>query len=63
MKAVKVITYKKCGLSPQQEISLAYKLGKILEIDYRKLNEKDLKTFWIKNNIEQSKKFIQDLYC
>ena len=57
-KAVKVITYKKIGLSTKQEIELSYKLGNILEIDYKKETEEDLKKFWIKQNIEKSKELI-----
>ena len=57
-KAVKVITYKKNGLSTKQEIELSYKLGSILEIDYKKETEEDLKKFWIKQNTEKSKELI-----
>ena len=57
-KAVKVITYKKNGLSTKQEIELSYKLGSILEIDYKKETEQDLKKFWIKQNTEKSKELI-----
>ena len=56
--AVKVITYKKNGLNTKQEIELAHKLSEILEIDYKKLTEKDLKTFWIKTHLEESKNLI-----
>lgn len=58
--AVKTITYKKNGLSTKQEIDLAYKLGKILNIEYQKLNDEDLKIFWIKNNDKKAKKLITE---
>ena len=56
--AVKTITYKKNGLNTKEEIELAYKLGDLLEIDYKKLTENDLKNFWIKTHIEEAKNLI-----
>jgi cell division protein FtsI/penicillin-binding protein 2 len=56
--AVKTITYKKNGLNTKQEIELAYKLGKILEIEYKKLTENDKKVFWIKTHSEEAKNLI-----
>ena len=56
--AVKTITYKKNGLNTKQEIELAYKLGKILEIEYKKLTENDKKVFWIKTHNEEAKNLI-----
>lgn len=58
--AVKTITYKKNGLNTKEEIELAYKLSKMLEIDYRKITEDDLKNFWLKNNLEEAKQFITE---
>ena len=58
--AVKVITYKKNGLKTKEEIELAYKIADMLEIDYRKLTEDDLRNFWIKNNNEEAKKLITE---
>lgn len=56
--AVKVISYKKIGLKTKEEIGLAYKLSDMLEIDYKRLTEDDLKNFWLKNNYEEAKTFI-----
>lgn len=56
--AVKVITYKKEGLNTAEELELAKRLAQILEVDYKKLKEEDLRTFWLKNNYEQAKEFI-----
>ena len=58
---VKVIYYKKeVGITTKDEINLSYKLASILDINYNKLKDKDLKEFWIKNNSEESKKLITE---
>ena len=49
--AVKKITYKKqTGTTTAEEISLAYKLANLIEVDYESLSLIDLKVFWMKNN-------------
>ena len=54
-EAVKTIYYKKeDGVTTKEEIELAYKLTDMLNIDYSKLSEKMLKTFWYKNNKEEA---------
>lgn len=59
--AVKKITYKKvAGTSTKEEISLAYQLGNLIEIDYKELKEAALKDFWIKNNPELANAKITD---
>lgn len=58
--AVKVITYKKDGLSTQEEIELSYKLANMLDIDYKKLTEDDIRSFWLKNNSEEAKTLITE---
>ena len=58
--AVKVISYKKTGLSVSQELDLARKLAKILDIDFKKISVDDLKNYWLKNNNEAAKKLITD---
>lgn len=58
--AVKVITYKKTGLDTKQELELAKTLAQILEIDYKKLTEEDLKNYWLKNNSEAAKQLITE---
>lgn len=58
-KAVKTIYYKKLdGVTTEQEISLAYELADILEIDYSKLSTNMLKTFWYKANKEEAYKKV-----
>lgn len=60
-KAVKTIYYKKeSGISTKEELELAYKIADMLNIDYSKLSQNMLKTFWIKNNYEQAKAKITD---
>ena len=58
--AVKTINYKKSGLSVKEEIDLAYKLGSMIEVNYKKLSEDDLRYFWIKNNPSASRDLITD---
>jgi len=58
-QAVKTIYYKKQnGITTKEEIELSYTLGEVLEIDYSKLTEKILKTFWYKNNQDKANKKI-----
>ena len=58
-KAVKTIYYKKePKITTKEEIELAYTLSKMLNIDYSKLSEKMLKTFWYVNNEEKAKSRI-----
>lgn len=58
--AVKVITYKKDGLSTQEEIELSYKLADMLDVEYKKLTEDDIRNFWLKNNVEEAKTLITE---
>ena len=58
--AVRTITYKKEGLSTSEEIDLAYKLGSLLDVDYKKLTDNDLRVFWIKNNSSLARDLITD---
>ena len=54
--AVKTIYYKKeSGIKTKDEIDLAYVLSDMLEIDYSKLSEKMLKTFWYVSHKEEAK--------
>ena len=58
-KAIKTIYYKKePKITAKEEVELAYKLSKMLNIDYSKLSEKMLKTFWYINNEEKAKSRI-----
>ena len=59
-KAIKTIYYKKePKITAKEEVKLAYKLAKMLNIDYSKLSEKMLKTFWYINNEEKAKQNIK----
>lgn len=49
-KSVPVIIYKKNKISSKQEIELAYKIGKIIKVDFSKLSLINLKEFWIEQN-------------
>ena len=52
-EAVKTITYKReSGMTTNDEIEICYKLAEILEIDYKKLSDTNLRKFWLKNNSE-----------
>lgn len=60
-KAIKTIYYKKqTGISQAEEIVMAYKIAKTLDIEYKKLNDYDLKKFWIINNPRSAKEKIKD---
>lgn len=58
---VKTISYKKeKGITTKEEIALAYKLGDLLKINFSKMTENNLKTFWVRANADQAKKKITD---
>ena len=49
-EAIKTIYYKKQDdVTTKDEIELAYRLSDMLNIDYSKLSDNMLKTFWYKN--------------
>jgi cell division protein FtsI/penicillin-binding protein 2 len=56
--AVKTIVYKKTGLSSKEEIDLAYKVGSLIDVNYSKLSDNDLRIFWIKNNQNEASNLI-----
>ncbi len=54
-EAVKTIYYKKeSGVTSKEEIALARTLASRIDIDYSKLSEKMLKTFWYKNHEKEA---------
>ncbi len=60
-EAVKTIYYKKPkGITSKEEVSLAYKMSEILDIDYSKQSEDTLKEFWILLNEEDARDLITD---
>ena len=59
---IKTITYKKLsGVSQSEEISLAYKLASILELNIDNIDDNILKEFWIINNKEEANDKISEL--
>lgn len=58
--AVKTITYKKTGLSTKEEIDLAYKIGSMIDVSFKKLSDNDLRYFWVINNSSLADSFITE---
>ena len=59
--AKKTIYYKKeDGVTKEKEISLAYIISDIIDVDYSKLSEYRLKTFYYDNNYELCQKKIKE---
>lgn len=60
-KAVKTIYYKKEeNITTKEEIKLAYKVAELISVDYSKLSDKMLKTFWYKNNKDKAESKITE---
>ena len=60
-KAVKTIYYKKPdGITFKEERDLAYRVAEFLSLDYNKLSERMLKTFWYRNNYKKARNKITD---
>ncbi len=60
-KPVKVIYYKTpIGISTKEEILNAYKVARIIDVDYKKINDYDLKNFWIQNYPDEARAKIKD---
>ena len=60
-KAVKTIYYKKkTNVTAKEEVIMAYKVAEIVDINYSKLGDFDLRNFWVINNPLSSKKKITD---
>ena len=58
-QAIKTIYYKKqSGITQKEEIDLAYRIGEILNIDYKNLSTYRLKNFYYINNLETCKNKI-----
>ena len=57
----KVIYYKKPSkVTTKEEMSVAYKLTGMIDIDYSSLSDTDLREFWIKNNKKKARAKITD---
>lgn len=60
-EAIKTIYYKKPDVvKTKDEINLAYKVAKLIEVDYSKLSDNMLKNFWYLNNIDKAKEKVKD---
>ena len=60
-KAVKTITYKKpSNISMNEEIALAYKVAKLIDVDYTNLSNYNLRYFWVINHKVEAKELITD---
>jgi cell division protein FtsI/penicillin-binding protein 2 len=60
-EAIKTIYYKKeSGITTEEEVELAYKVGSMIDVDYSKLSEKILKNFWYINHKEEAQELITD---
>lgn len=58
-QAVKTITYKKpAGIKMSKEIALAYQVAKLIDIDYSKLSNYNLRYFWVINHRAEANKLI-----
>ena len=50
-EAVKTIYYKKeSNVTTENEVEIAYEVGKMIDVDYSKLSDKILKNFWYINH-------------
>lgn len=60
-KSVKTIFYKKeKGITTDQEIKMAYKVAGYIDIDYSKLEKRNLKEFWVAANPKKAKQKIKE---
>lgn len=60
-KAIKTISYKKkLGVTTKEEIKMAYKVAELLEVDYTRLNDYDLRNFWVINNPKKANEKITE---
>ena len=58
---IPVILYKKPKkITSKEEIDLAYKISKVIDVDYSKLDKINLKEFWIEQNKTLANKKITD---
>lgn len=58
-EAVKTIYYKKeSGITTKEELKLAKTLAESIDVDYSKLSEKMLKTYWYKNHEKEAENKI-----
>ena len=60
-EAVKTIYYKKqSGITTKEELELAYKIGEMIDVDYKNLSTYRLKNFYYQNHFEECRKLITE---
>ena len=60
-QAIKTIYYKKpANIKMSEEISLAYKVADLIDVDYSNLSDYNLRYFWIINHKAEASKLITD---
>ncbi len=60
-KPIKVIYYKKMNdVTRKEELEIAYKVAKIINIDYSDLTTRNLKEYWLHKNPEKATSKIKD---
>ena len=58
-KAIKTIYYKKpSGITTEEEINIAYKISKILKLNYKDVLDRNLREFYVLINKEETDKLI-----
>ena len=58
-KAIKTIYYKKpSGITTEEEINIAYKISKILKLNYKDVLDRNLREFYVIINKEETDKLI-----
>lgn len=56
----KEIYYKKeNGVTSKEEVKLAYKMADLIQVDFSKLTDNNLRKFWVKNNPDKAKEKIK----
>jgi NADH:ubiquinone oxidoreductase subunit F (NADH-binding) len=59
-KVSKEIYYKKqSGVTTKEEIALAYKMADLIDLDFSKLSDNNLRKFWVKNNPDKAREKIK----
>ncbi len=58
---VKIISYQKpVGVTTSKEIKLAYQVASLISVDFEKLKDEELRSFWLLNHPEEAKQKITD---
>lgn len=60
-ESVKTIYYKKVpGVTTKEELALSYKMADMIDVDYSKLNDDAIRTFWVQSNRKKARAKIKD---